>query len=576
MTAAKATAIEWFLGRDGTQYGPLSDVEMRKLFELGHLRADDLIWRQGFPSWLPAPEVFKAPPTPAAAPPPPPPSAPPTEPAPVTAEPPPAAGYGTGAAPAAAGSEQPSPTVRAQDARPQDETDLAAAFEAVQQASPDRPADRDEATAPEGPAAAAARSADAAVADAAAAARAPSPDQPRVESGPTPAPARAQRSYDQPAPEPARPQAYAPMFEPVGPTQHEMAAGSAHRPEPASWAGPAPGYGPAGPTLRPERGRVPAYAGEGPGGSDVRGLPASPDDLVVPPVQADAPRRRQKPAKGARTSQKSARRIVATLVVTALLIAAGVGGWLYRDALADVAGRASQQVAALMGRSQEPGEKRPAAAPSTSREPSGLWQAVKAEFPEWYAERTREAAKIRVETKDERAAVRYLTESLVALRRSHADAALAASPESIRKIASTFVANLDELKRASVDHCYTYISLGEANPKILELADVKSATATIEAQIGAVFAAIAEGRRQPQVHLPPRKADYDMLADELVRRGWSDSDLQVFSDPRQLARAAPIRVCGMVRDWFAAHLAIQDPNVQLRLLIESLKPVVAG
>lgn len=576
MTAAKATAIEWFLGRDGTQYGPLSDVEMRKLFELGHLRADDLVWRQGFPAWLPAPEVFKAPPTQAAAAPPSPPPAPPPEPAPVSAELQPVAGDGTGPAPAKAESEQPSPHERAQEARPQDETDLAVAFEAVQAAAADRTVDKGDATVlPEGPATAA-RGLDAAVAGAAAAASAPSPDQHRAEPDPTPAPARARRAYDQPAPEPARPQAYAPTFEPVGSPQREMAAGPAHRTEPASWAGPAPGYGPAGPSPRPERGRVPPYGGEGHGGSDGRGLPASPDDLVVPPVQADAPRRRAKPARAARTSQKSARRIVATLVITALLIAAGVGGWLYRDALADVAGRASQQVAALMGRSQEPGGQRPAAAPSTSREPSGLWQAVKAEFPEWYAERTREAAKIRVETKDERAAVRYLTESLVALRRSHADAALAASPDSIRKIASTFVANLDELKRASVDHCYTYISLGEANPKILELADVKSATATIEAQIGAVFEAIAEGRRQPQVHLPPRKADYDMLADELVRRGWSDSDLQVFSDPRQLARAAPIRVCGMVRDWFAAHLAIQDPNVQLRLLIESLKPVVAG
>jgi hypothetical protein len=32
----------------------------------------------------------------------------------------------------------------------------------------------------------------------------------------------------------------------------------------------------------------------------------------------------------------------------------------------------------------------------------------------------------------------------------------------------------------------------------------------------------------------------------------------------------------MVQDWFAAQIAIKDPAVQLRLLIESLRPVVAG
>jgi hypothetical protein len=32
----------------------------------------------------------------------------------------------------------------------------------------------------------------------------------------------------------------------------------------------------------------------------------------------------------------------------------------------------------------------------------------------------------------------------------------------------------------------------------------------------------------------------------------------------------------MVQDWFAAQLAVKDEDVQLRLLVEALKPVVAG
>jgi hypothetical protein len=32
----------------------------------------------------------------------------------------------------------------------------------------------------------------------------------------------------------------------------------------------------------------------------------------------------------------------------------------------------------------------------------------------------------------------------------------------------------------------------------------------------------------------------------------------------------------MVQDWFTAHLAIQDPGTQERLLFETLRPVVSG
>jgi hypothetical protein len=32
----------------------------------------------------------------------------------------------------------------------------------------------------------------------------------------------------------------------------------------------------------------------------------------------------------------------------------------------------------------------------------------------------------------------------------------------------------------------------------------------------------------------------------------------------------------MVYDWFAAQLSLSDPEAQMRLLVESLRPVVAG
>lgn len=48
----------WFIARDGQQHGPLNESEMKLFVERGHLRATDLLWRQGFPDWRPAFSVF--------------------------------------------------------------------------------------------------------------------------------------------------------------------------------------------------------------------------------------------------------------------------------------------------------------------------------------------------------------------------------------------------------------------------------------------------------------------------------------------------------------------------------------
>jgi len=98
----------------------------------------------------------------------------------------------------------------------------------------------------------------------------------------------------------------------------------------------------------------------------------------------------------------------------------------------------------------------------------------------------------------------------------------------------------------------------------------------LQRQVTAVFEAVAEGRRSPQTHLPPRQADYQALTQALAGRGWTNNDIQLFSNPRALAQAPPQEVCRLVQDWFAAQLSIPDEDVQLRLLVESLKPVVAG
>jgi len=62
----------------------------------------------------------------------------------------------------------------------------------------------------------------------------------------------------------------------------------------------------------------------------------------------------------------------------------------------------------------------------------------------------------------------------------------------------------------------------------------------------------------------------------LAKLGWKETDLQIFSDPKALANQPPRRVCQMVKDWFTAHLAVEDQPTQERLLVETLKPVISG
>jgi hypothetical protein len=205
-----------------------------------------------------------------------------------------------------------------------------------------------------------------------------------------------------------------------------------------------------------------------------------------------------------------------------------------------------------------------------------LWQLLKSEFPDWYKERVRDTARLKGEGKADKAIAQHLAEQLVALRRKHVTDALAASPQQLKSVATTFLDNLERLSRHSVDACYGFISQGETDPLIVELTRSSEHMPALQKQAAAIFSAIVEGRRTPAQHRQPTREDYDQLAMQLAKRGWSPMDLQLFSDARSLARAPPERVCRMVQDWFAAQLAVSDEGVQVRLLIEALKPVVAG
>jgi GYF domain 2 len=205
-----------------------------------------------------------------------------------------------------------------------------------------------------------------------------------------------------------------------------------------------------------------------------------------------------------------------------------------------------------------------------------MWTIVKREFPDWYGERLKEAAKLSAENQPEIAITKHLAEALVALRRQHAKEALSASTEKLTDVANAFLANLKSLGARSVGACYGFISQGETAPVVLELMQSPDQGAAVQAQIAAIFEAIADGRKSPTSHDRAQKEDYEVLVQQLTKLGWKESDLKTFSNPSALSHEPPGRVCQMVQDWFVAHLSVEDKATRERLLVETLKPVVSG
>lgn len=205
-----------------------------------------------------------------------------------------------------------------------------------------------------------------------------------------------------------------------------------------------------------------------------------------------------------------------------------------------------------------------------------VWQVLKRNFPDWYLARLQDVSRMRAESGGEQAVLSALTQAMVKLRRDNASAALAASPDHLRHIASLFVDNLIRLSQTSTQACYGFISSGETDPAILDLMRTSDLGKSLNAQLAAVFEAIADGKRAPQQHGQAQRADFDALATQLGQRGWKPQDLQLFSDARALSKAPQDIVCKMVQDWFQAQLSVKDEGIQIRLLVETLKPVIAG
>ena len=205
-----------------------------------------------------------------------------------------------------------------------------------------------------------------------------------------------------------------------------------------------------------------------------------------------------------------------------------------------------------------------------------VWSLIKKEYPDWYATQIGDANKLAAENKSDNEVAALLAQGLVNLRRQNAEKALAASSDRLQAIAQAFLDQLKSLRAQSVSACFGFISKGEMSPAVVQMMERPETATALNAQAGAIFQAISEGTKNPVKHDSAVKSDYDILIKELSKLGWKEEDLQVFSNPKLLAKREPEQVCKMVQEWFVAHLAVQDKAVRDRLLFETLKPVVSG
>jgi hypothetical protein len=207
---------------------------------------------------------------------------------------------------------------------------------------------------------------------------------------------------------------------------------------------------------------------------------------------------------------------------------------------------------------------------------SSFWQALKAEDGEWAQRQEKAIAQLQNDGKTGDEVLAFAVNAIVDWRRSHADKILTASPEHLRSLAKSFVANLKFLVGQNVQACYGFISKGELSPAVLPFYKEPQQAKVLGTQMQAIIAAARNDGGESTQYLEPEPPDFNVLAQMLLKRGWSEADLKLFSDPGALSTAPAEKVCKLVTEWFDTQLQMQPGEQQMRLLATSLQPVVRG
>ncbi|MEO1693966.1 MAG: DUF4339 domain-containing protein [Pseudomonadota bacterium] len=560
MSDTDTSQAVWYLARDGQQYGPIQDDELRKLVELKHLQDGDLVWSPAYTEWQPASvviELFSSSAAPLAS------AAPePAAPDPQTATP-------TSPEPATAFADTTS--TRPQHLQQQTtDPNVAAAASAASAAAGFSASDNRAKPRPE-PAMREALDSDT-----------------YRPGGPAPAPAQAPAPAASTGYRRADPYAGQPEHDGYGRSPNAPHLGGAGRREsydtgPRSAAASASGPAAPHPAARPHdagygetRARTPA--------PETHGRHVAIDD--DPYDTSDE--------RGGGWIKAAAAIVVLGLV--------GAGGWFayeQREQIlaavmdggsetgsppvvraGDTSGRAPTQPVGQGATGRAQPQQTAAAAQPAARDialmKTGLWQTIEKSFPGWATARRAEVAEFQAAGRSTAFVERHLVSQMAEMRRENATAALSSSPTALKSVASAFLTNLRTLSSRSVDTCYAFISSGETSPKILPLMSDPQASEALRKQMRVVVDAIVDGRANPKTYLPPRQSDFSVISGELTKMGWTSADMRLFGDPQALAKAPAAKVCQLVTDWFTAQLLVPDPQIQSRLLVQSLRPVVAG
>lgn len=475
-SSASAPPAEWYLAREGQQFGPLSEAELNKLVEFGHVRPDDLLWYEGLADWKPAETVLPA--FAARAEPPASPHPPPQAPPPVHSQP----------------VQPPQPSFHAEPPRP--------GYPSAGHQGPYR--------------------------------------------DPVP-------GYPQPAPRPE------PKIDP----------GALHHIPQATPIGPAPGQ-PHAHAPRPHH--HPHTAQHPRPGPNTRPHTQRRDEGWQEPLDGDEEETR------AGGGMRWLKRAAIAVFFLGTLSAAAYYVYPQRDRImsAITSAGGGKTVAVVESASPVIGFAPTPQATDNALQKSQLWRVLKRDFPDWYAERIVEAAELASAQKGDAAIGLQMMQKVVQLRRQHAVDVLSAGGPHLKGVAAAFVANLARLRAEGVEACFGYISKGEVSTPYLEMLAKPEHAPLLQTQLVAVFEAVAEGRKLPKIYPQPRQGDYNLVVAALEQRGWGEADLQLFSDSQRLAKAAPAKVCQLVTDWFEAQISLKDDEAQMRLLVDALRPVVAG
>jgi hypothetical protein len=352
------------------------------------------------------------------------------------------------------------------------------------------------------------------------------------------------------------------------------------------WRDGFPDWRPAMVVFPPHGLALPRSPMRGPPGAGPAARPA--DELLADPAPVGRRSARGQQAADEDHRPRRGGRIVTALLLVAILAGAGGAGYVYRDRLTSIAASLTASLSASSGAMDIADRKSLETPPlvgfragsadaiDATLQKTALWRVIKREFPDWYTERLNEAAALARDNKDDAVIGQLVARKLVELRRQQVANGLSAKLPMLKTVASAYYDTLTRLRKYNPEACSGFIKQGEAEPLIVALLQGSDHTAHLQALATVVFEAIADGRQVPRVHPRPSPAQYGMLAGELTKRGWTQADFELLTSKQGLAQAEPDKVCQLVQDFFGAQLALPDAEVQMRLLVDSLRPVFAG